>query len=594
MTIMAKAQSATDIQAHYFQNEEYDKSLLYYKKLYEQQPKNEQFYEFFISSLLKTNNHGTAIKEVKKKIKRFPSGLKYHVGLGSIYLDLKNEVKAIQQFDKAVKFLPPNVQATNNLAKAFLKISNIDYAITTYQKGKRLLKGLYGFEFELANCYAQKGAYKIVFEQYLNFLESNEHLIGTVQNKLNYLFRSGANANTKNLLRIELLKRVQKSPSNNVFNEMLIWHFIQEKQFSSAFIHSKAFDKKANEDGRRINSLANLAISNGDYSTSLTCYEYLIEKGNKYPYWNSAKVGIIKVMDIQLLSNKSLSNEDLLRLESDYINVIKELSNTPKVFELMKGLAHLQAFYLHKYDESISILKKIIDNPRVPAKDKARCKLELGDILLLQGDIWDASLSFMQIEKAYKHDELGNEAKFRNARIAFYTGDFKWAKAQLDVLKASTSKLIANDALNLSLLINDNITNDTVTKPLLIYARAELLIIQHRYEESMLALDSINNIFSDHSLGDNILFQKHLISLQQGDHELANKWLEDLINQYFKSILVDDALFAQAEIQEQYFKDNDRAQEIYKEIIMNHPGSLYSIEARKRFRKLRGDYINYN
>ena len=230
--------------------------------------------------------------------------------------------------------------------------------------------------------------------------------------------------------------------------------------------------------------------------------------------------------------------------------------------------------------------------PNLKSMTKDQCKLELGDILVLQGKVWDASLNFMQVEKKYKHDVLGHEAKFRIAKIAFYTGDFGWAQLQLDVLKGSTSKLIANDALDLSLLIKDNVGFDSVYTPLEMFARSELLVLQHKYEEAIACLDSIENVYQYHLILDNVMFQRHIIYSKKGMFEEAIAQLHKLVSYFPGSLLVDDALFRQADIFENQLKNMEKARELYKTIMVNHSGSLHSIESRKRFRALRGDEIN--
>ena len=182
---------------------------------------------------------------------------------------------------------------------------------------------------------------------------------------------------------------------------------------------------------------------------------------------------------------------------------------------MIKELAHIKAFYLQESDEAVDLLYDAIDIPGVYGKINAVIKLELADILLMQGDLWDASLLYSQVELDFKEDPLGHEAKFRNAKISYYTGDFEWAQAQLDVLKASTSKLISNDAIDLSLLITDNYAMDTITTPMLMFAQADLLAYQNRNEEAFLKMDSIVSTWPGHALTDDILMKKAEIYQKQ-------------------------------------------------------------------------------
>ena len=210
----------------------------------------------------------------------------------------------------------------------------------------------------------------------------------------------------------------------------------------------------------------------------------------------------------------------------------------------------------------------------------------------MTGDIWEASLRYSQVEKAFKHDEIGQEAKFRNAKIAYYTGDFKWAQAQLDVLKGATSKLIANDAMDLSLLISDALAIDTNVVPLMIFAHADLLAFQNKDDLAMITLDSINTLFPNHALADDILYKKAQIELKHNKYNEAAAFYEAIVKNYGDDILGDDALFKLADLNENQFKNLDKAKELYQQLLIKYPGSLYVIETRKRFRKLRGDNIN--
>jgi tetratricopeptide (TPR) repeat protein len=257
-------------------------------------------------------------------------------------------------------------------------------------------------------------------------------------------------------------------------------------------------------------------------------------------------------------------------------------------------LAHLQAFYLHKPDEGFKRVKEINDYQRGKPQDIARAKMEMADILLLKGDLWEPSLLYGQVEKEFKNDLLGQEAKFRNAKLSFYRGEFDWAQAQMSVLKASTSKLIANDALALSLLILDNtgLDMDTTFEALNMYARADLLNYQNQLDASLQTLDSLENKFPFHSVMDEVLFKKAEISLKKADFEKAAQYYDKIVTNYGTDILADDALFRLGDLYERKFNNTEKALEYYREIMLNHKSSMYVIEARKRYQQLKGEKVN--
>ena len=236
-------------------------------------------------------------------------------------------------------------------------------------------------------------------------------------------------------------------------------------------------------------------------------------------------------------------------------------------------------------EESISV-------QRLRKHVQADLKLELADILLSTGNIWEASLRYSQVEKQFKYDVIGQEAKFRNAKIAYYTGDFKWAQAQLDVLKGATSKLISNDAMNLSILISDALSIDTNITPLMIFARADLLIFQNKNDQAIVTLDSIHSLFPNHALADDIIYRKGIIHMKYFRYEQAAELFRNIVVNFGFDILGDDALYKLALLNEIQFKNLDKAKELYQQLMESYPGSLYVVDARKRFRKLRGDKLN--
>jgi TolA-binding protein len=211
---------------------------------------------------------------------------------------------------------------------------------------------------------------------------------------------------------------------------------------------------------------------------------------------------------------------------------------------------------------------------------------------LLVGNIWDASLLYSQVEKDFKYEAVGQGAKFRNAKLSYFASDFNWAKAQCDILKGATSKTIANDALDLSLIITDAIGIDTNAAPLSMFSASELLILQHKYDKALEKLDSINILFSEHTLGDDIYYKKAEIYKLTNRYTESAKMYENILEFYPTELYGDDALFKEAELYERYLNDKEKAKQLYQDMLVKYPGSIYVVESRKRYRDLRGDIVN--
>ncbi len=574
---------------HYFQNGECDKAVMYYENLYNKNP-SEIYYGNYLKCLVALEKYKEAEKLAKRQIKKFPDVVNYRVDLGYVFSKAGNDSDAKKQFEKIMKEIMPNSSQIISTATAFMMIGETQYALATYQRGRKILRNGYPFNFEIADIYGSLGNYELMIDELLALLDQNETYLQEVQNALNknMVFESGSKQNQ--LLKTQLLKRIQQGNSN-VFAEMLIWLYIQQRDFENAFIQVKAIDKKNKEEGGRLLTLAQLCASNQNYDIAIKCYQYVIEKGDRGNFYTTAKMELLNTLNQKITTTNNYKKEELTELENLYKNTINELGKSAATLPLIKDLAYLESAYLHKTEEAIQMLDEAIAMPRTRPQLQAECKIALADVLVMTGEIWDASLLFSQVEKEYKYDQLGETAKFKNAKISYYTGDFKWAKAQLDVLKGSTSKLIANDAMQLSLLITDNTGIDTTTTPLILFANAELLSLQNQDSLALCTLDSIHKFFPGHALTDDILFQKYKIAMKKQDFEMAADFLQQITDSYSYDILGDDALFLLAQLQQFNLNNSEKAKELYEKLLVDYPASIYTVEARKRFRFLRGDNI---
>jgi len=570
----------------YFENQEYDKAVIYYEKLHNKNVESPTNYSRLLTCFIELKEFKNGEKLIKKQTKRFPNQLGLLVDLGNLYTIKGEGAKAKQAYEKTMKQLTPDNQQIINLANSFLKYKEVDYAIETYLKGRKLLKGSYPFNIELAQVYNAEGRTEEMLNEYLDLLSYQESYIQNVQNALQTALNPDEKGEKKSLLKTLLIKKIQKNPDKKVYSEMLIWVYIQEENFNGAFLQAKALDKRLRETGKRIVALAQLSYSNKDYSTAIKCYEYVIEKGPSNYYYNSSRMALVDVYNQKIIGENNYSESDLLKLEESYQSTIEELGKTASTFPLLIGLAHLRAFYLHNTTDAISLLKEITEIPRLKQHNLAKTKIELADIYVFIDQIWDASLLYSQVEKSFKYDQLGEISKFKNSRISFYTGDFAWAKTQLDVLKASTSKLIANDAMQLSILITDNIGIDTTKAPLLMFAQADLLAYQNKYKEANSMLDSLDMAYPYHTIADDILFKRYQINYKQNNYENAVKNLEDIIENHAEDILADDAIYNLAQLYNNQLGKKEKAAKLYKKLMFDYQGSVYVVDARTRYREL--------
>lgn len=574
----------------YLNNAEYEKAAELYDKLMDKDPFGT--YSQYYRCLLAMKDYDKLEKLAKKMIKKQETNLGYFVDLGYVYAQNNQPDKAKVQYDKALKSIKPDQGQIMSLANAFLTRQETDYALQTYIEGRKLMREIYGFYFETAEVYYQKGDYANMIEEYLNAVADNPMI---QQNVLNYLqARIGTDPESTrgDLLRTALLRRIQKTPEKTEFPEMLIWYFIQQKDFDSAFNQAKAIDKRNKEDGSRVLSIGSMAGSNLNYDAAMKCYQFVIEKGKDNINYIPARMELLNVYNKKITEENIYTKADLLKLEGDYVQTLSELGRSSRTAMLIKGLAHLRAFYLDKIDTAITDLEEVIDYPNVTPQTKAECKLELGDIYLFSGNVWDSDLLYAQVDKDFKHDALGQEAKFRGARLDYFRGDFMWAQAQLDVLKSATSQLIANDALSLSLLISDNMGLDSTTDALMLYAKADLLSYRNKNDEALQVLDSLHILYPSHSLVDDAWYKEAQIMDQKRNWNAEDSLYGKILAYDSASVIADDALYQRALLHETKLNDKAKALELYQELILKYPGSVFVVESRKKYRQLRGDILN--
>lgn len=575
----------------YYEQKQFEKANIYFDELFNRSAEN--WFSYYYKSLLAIKDYSKAEKITKKFLKEDKNNTFLYVRLGQIYKLQNNEKKEKEFYDKAIKELiafPPYVQ---NLATAFVESGQYNYALDSYQKGRNATPE-YPYYFERAEVFKAMNDLKAMINELLDaidFKESDIQLVKiNLQNSLGYNEETGGFKNP--LLKEELQKRIQKNPDKIAFIEFLIFVQLQQKDFYGAFIQSKSLDKRLNEDGQRMYELAKLFVTNKQWSVSKQCFDYIILKGPSNLFFDAATIDNLSVEFLSLTESALTQREAFISLEANLLKANEKYKNSYLSSGLIKDIASLKAYYLDKSSEAIILLEDYLLNNSLEIQLKAELKLMLADIYLISGEIWEASLLYSQVEKDFKYEAIGQEAKFRNAKLSFYAGDFAWAKSQADVLKGATTKLISNDALDLSLIISDAIAVDTNEAPLKLFACADLMIRQHKYEEAIVKMDSINLLYSSNTLGDDIYFKKAQIYMIQKKYKDVESMYKNILEYYPNELYADDAQFKLGELYEYYLSDKEKAKQIYQELLLNFSGSTYAVDARMRYRELRGDAPN--
>jgi tetratricopeptide (TPR) repeat protein len=573
----------------YFSGKQFEKAVILYADLHKKEALS-KFYTPLLKSYLFLERFKDAEKLVKRHAKKNPERIDLGIDLGYVYEQWGKLKKAKKSYENTIDEMLPNTNVILNVGNGFYKRGKYEYAIKAYLKGKKLLDGDYPFAFELAKVYEAQGNITKVSQSLIGILDFGEAYLESVKNALSTFFTGNSNEKRKKVVQKELLSKIQRNPDNIGLSELLIWFYLQDKKFNSAFIHSKALDKRNDERGRRMMKLASICVQNKAYKVAVKSYQYLIDKGDNSNYYRTARLDLVKVLNLKLVEDPSSSIEDVEHLRKSYKDALGELGENAFTIDLMRGYAHMLAFNLGETTEAKEYLNKCIGLQRAKKTQRAKCKIELADIYVVENEVWEAVLLYGQVNQDFKDDEIGHSAKLKSAKAYYYTGEFEWAKAQLDVLKASTTKLISNDAMQLSILISDNLAIDTSTVPLKMYAQADLYSYQ---KNDSMALDYCDSILAkfpkNATLLDDVYFLKAKIKIRNKQWELAIANFQKAVD--YQDLLKDDALFEMGMIYDKILKQPEKALSCFEAIILEHEDSIYSIEARKHFRRLRGDKI---
>ena len=589
LTLAAKAQdqSMEQLGLQYYMSKEYEKAADVFKDLLQEQPQSNYYYGYYLNSLLALNRLDEAAEAVKKQMRKTPDYLPYFVDLGYVYSLQGDSRKKEKQYQAALKNLKATEQSVYQLANAFLSRQEFEFATITYLEGRKLLGSNTLFAYSLAELYRIQKKIREMMIEYLLVLEENPGAMESVQNRLQDDVQADENYV---IIKEMLLTKIQTTDYSPEVMELLTWLFIQKKEFAEAFRQQKAMDKRSESNNAGMVRLADICIANQAYDVADEIYQYILDKGSSSPYYYHAKFGQIDVKYLKIMQERKPTDEELLDIENLYTQFLnndfyRHLEVSEKV---LLRLSEIKAIYLKKTNEAIALLVRYLSIPQLTPYSKAKLKLALGDYYALAGDVWEATLLYLQVSKDFPDHPLGHEAKFRNARLSFFRGDFDWANTQLDVLKASTSELIANDALRLALLIQDNIGFDSVVEPLQMYAKAEFYIFKNIFDTALVILNNLIATYPSHSLVDNALFAKAAIAEKEARYKEAVDLYTDIFTKYPHDLLADVSLYKAALLCEEQLKDYSYASELYQKIIFDYPDSVFTVDSRKRYRAIKG------
>ena len=518
------------VAAEYYKNGDFEKALLSYKKLYNKSPNNNTYLLQLVKSLQQLEKYQEAETLLLEQISRvnYPPLL---IELGYNYQLQNNIINAETYYESALKTIDQNPNFVFVVGKAFEDRSLLDQAITAYEKAM-VLKPDLNFNVQLARIFGDQGNVEKMFESYLNFVELNDSYINTIKRAFSEFISENSDNKNNVLLKRILLKKIQ-TDQNLLWNEMLSWLFVQQKDYNKAFTQEKAMFFRQPESLDRIEELAHIALADKAYQVALDIFTYLTETAQDLDTKLKAYYNLIEI------KTQLATKEEYNSILSEYKAVFDAYGTHTKTLFIQISYAHFLAFYKHEPNQAVSVLKQSLELP-LNSFQEAGVKLELGDVLVLQEKFNEALIYYTQVQRNLKNSTLSQEARYKVAKTSYYKGDFKWAESQLKILKSSTSQLIANDALDLMLLITDNKYEDSTQTALKLYAKADLMVFQNQTDNAIELLDEILTNHKGKTIEDQALFKQAQLFEKNQEYHRAEANYQAIITNFSDDILADD------------------------------------------------------
>ena len=577
------AQNSEVLADSYYKKGEFKKALVIYENLNKEKPYTHKY----IYKLVETHQQLEQFDQaenilIQRLAKRQTPTLIVELGYNFQLKDSLDRAKKL--YNEAISFVDQNPNHIYSIAKKFEDHSLLDQAIEVYGKGK-LLTPDKNYSIQLARIYGDQGNIEKMFENYIDYIAYRPNYLNNIKRAVSdFISENKSNENNTYLRRL-LLKRIQQDPSPYWY-ELLSWLYVQEKAYNKSFVQEKALYKREPESLDRIIELAVTALNDNDNETSKNIFNYVLETTQDASTALTAHQYILEI-DTKI----STSKKELNRIDETYNALFNEFGKSELTLPLQLAYGEFLAFHQKDTESATAFLRQSM-KLNISEFQEAKVKILLADILVLQERFNEALIFYSQIQMSLKNSTISQEARFKVAKTSYYKGDFDWAESQLKILKSSTSQLIANDALDLKLLISDNKFEDSLQTGLKYYAKADLFAFQNKTDDAITLLDKVLEEHEGESITDQALFQQAKLYEKKKQFDQAEANYLKIISDWKEDILADDAHYHLAELYNTHLAKPEDAKQLYEKIIFEFEDSIYFIEARKKFRMLRGDSIN--
>ena len=564
---------------NYFEKGEFDKAASLYEEMEKKQPNNFYFTQKLVACFqgLKQFDKAEKLLLNKKETNNQPI---IFVELGYNAQLEKDQNKADLYYKKALDVVAKQPNYAYQIGQAYEQKSLLLQAYSTYEIAQKTNSSM-NFDYQMALLQGQMGNLDVMVVKLLDYSYANINSTLSVQNQLVFFMQDDAENVFANSLKKELLLRTQKT-QDIYWNQFLSWLYINLKEYNKAFIQEKSIYKRNPESFDDIIQLAQICVNEKETETAQAIFEFILQ--------NTTDESTILNAQYFLLKNEieTAKPETYSMIQTKFETLLSQFGNSPYAIDLRILASHFIAFYLNDFETAKALLEATMEMP-INIRQKAKVKMELADVFVFNEKFNQAIIYYAQIQNDLPNDEFSHEASMRMAKTSFFKKDFNWAKKQAGELKQASTQLIANDAVELFLLISDNSAEDSLQVALQDFSKADLLEYQNKPKDALEAFLQILEKHKGQSIEAGTLYKVGKNYEKLGNFAKAIGYYQNILDNHKDGIYIDEALFYSAEIYKNQLNDLEKAKNLYEKVVLEHPDSIYFTEARKQYRALRGD-----
>ena len=567
-----------------------DRAISLLEDLYADSPNTYAFYNKLKEAYESVKQYDDAIALVDDRLAQNRTAVRISEKARLLYLK-GDEEAAFAAWDDALATAPDQATTYRIVYQALVDARRFERAVDVLLEGRTQLGRPDEFRIQIAYLYSLTGQHTAAIDEYLALLADNERRLGFVRSRLSTFIQQD-DALTASIEGAEAA--VRTTPMNLAYRELLAWLYMESEDYRAAFDVYRAVDRLQQENGRRLLGFARQAADAEVYGVALDAYDELLTRypdapvapeaqhslGDMHRRW--AETTGERVFDDR---GNRIAAPHYEAAADAYRTYLQQYPNRDAYPLVLRKLGRLQQDVFLRLNEAEAALREVVDRyPDTDAADEAR--YDLGRLALMRNDLDEAQLAFSRLVERLRTGDLAEQARYELALLQFYEGAFETATTRLRTTNTNTSTDVANDAIELKVLILQNKGPDSLNTPLRQFAEARLEHRQRRFQQALTTLDSLLATQGQHPLNDEARFLRAAVLRDQGRADSAEAAFAELPLLFPQSPLADRSLFEAARLQEDALGQPESALATYTRILEEYPSSLLAPRARERIRAL--------